>query len=760
MDAKEYLASKLNEEQLNAALHTESSSLILAWAWSWKTRTLTYKIAYLMFGQHIEPSRILAVTFTNKAANELKERLIELAWDFSALCLDEKIDVKAENTSSWDSIDDFLNFIESTSPKKSSNETYWVNDFKWIWTFHSIFLKILKEDIDKLGMKYDKNFSIIDADDSEKVIKDLLKKYNLEEVLKPKEVKWFISKSKNEWFDAKMYESKAESQYDQNMWKIYTEYQKELERSNMLDFDDLLLIPYLLFRKQPDILTKRKNKFLYIMVDEAQDTNRIQFELMKMLSWDDGNITMIWDDYQSIYGRRWALMENFLNVKKYWPDMEMFKLQTNYRSRPYIVQAWNAVIKKNIKQYDKDVRSFREENGKITIFGNNTEMDEAANLIDLIVKMKNSGKIESRWDVAILYRTNAQSSPFEQVLVQEWIPYKIWWAFKFFDRKEVKDILAYMKYLANPNDSISLKRIINVPWRAIWKTTLDKLEDYAAVNWYSLNQVIENIDSVPEKVTPQAKKWILDFMTVIHEITDNREQYSPADAMEKIVKWIKYRDYLVKEHWSEEIADEKYENIWQLINLASKYVEKWQDAIRQFMEEITLLTDVATDDEWNLDAIKLMTAHSSKWLEFPVVFIAWLEDNVFPLTNAMLEPNLLEEERRLMYVAITRAKDHLFLSFANSRMTWWQTRSNPESRFIAEIPLELVKRYDLWSGSMWEWWVKQEEHFDIQEWHVVNHKLFGNGYVLEIWNNLAIVKFYNPKFWVRKIELRFLKKVE
>lgn len=758
MDIRDYLASKLNEEQCKAALHTATSSLILAWAWSWKTRTLTYKIAYLMFGLKIKPSNILAVTFTNKAANELKERLIELSWEFSSLNLwvSQEID---QNEIWWNSIDDFLSFVESSSNTQSA-PSYWINDFKWIGTFHSIFLKILKDDIEHLEMKYNKNFSIIDADDSEKVIKDLLKRFNLDEVLKPKEVKWFISKSKNEWFDAKMYESRIESQYDQNMWKIYTEYQKELEISNMLDFDDLLLLPYLLFRKKPEILWKWQRKFLYIMVDEAQDTNRIQFELMKMLSGNDWNITMIWDDYQSIYWWRWALMENFLNVKKYRPDMEIFKLQTNYRSRPYIVQAWNAVIKKNLKQYDKNVESFREENGKITIFGNNTEMDEAANIIDLISKMKNWWKLTTRWDVAILYRTNAQSSPFEQVLVQEWIPYKIYWAFKFFDRKEVKDILAYMKYLANPNDSISLKRIINVPWRSIWKTTLDKLEDYAVQNGYSLNQVIENIDSIPEKITPQARKWILEFLTVIHEITDNWEQYSPADTMEKIVKWIKYRAYLVKEHGSEEVADEKYENIGQLINLASKYVEKWQESIMQFMEEITLLTDVATDDEWNMDAIKLMTVHSSKWLEFPVVFIVWLEDNVFPLTNAMMEPDLLEEERRLMYVAITRAKDHLFMSFASSRMTWWQTRSNPESRFIAEIPLEFVKRYDLWSGSAWDSWSRQDEHYDISEWHVVNHKLFWNGYVLEIWNNLAIVKFYNPKFGVRKIELRFLKKVE
>lgn len=757
---REYLAGKLNEEQLKAALHTETSSLILAGAGSGKTRTLTYKIWYLMFGLKINPSNILAVTFTNKAANEMKERLVELAEEMSEIWGDNK-SLDSSQSSEWqkenNSIEDFLDFVEQTSTHKNISK-YGVNDFKWIGTFHSIFLKILKEDIDKLDMKYDKNFSIIDSDDSAKVVKDILKKHNLDEVFKPNEVKWFISNQKNNWFDSKMFQSKINTDYEQNMGKVYVEYQKELEKSNMLDFDDLLLLPYLLFKKDPKILEKWKNKFLYIMVDEAQDTNRIQFELMMMLSGKDGNITLIWDDYQSIYGRRWALMENFLNVKKYWPNIEMFKLQINYRSRPHIVEAWNHIIKNNMKQYEKKISAHRKEEWKITVFSHNTEIDEAANLIDLISKMKDSWKIKYRWEVSILYRTNAQSSPFEQVLVQEWIPYKIWWAYKFFDRKEVKDILAYIKYLANNGDSISLKRIINLPNRKIWKTSLDRLEDYALNNWLTLHEVLENIDSIPENITPQAKNGIMEFKTVIHEITDDRNKYWPADAMEKIAKSIKYKDYLIKEHGSEEIAQEKYENIWQLINLASKYIDKWHDAIRQFMEEITLLTDVASDNDPNSDAIKLMTTHSSKGLEFPFVFVAGLEDNMFPLTNAMMELHLLEEERRLMYVAVTRAKDHLFLSYANSRMTWWQTRANPPSRFIWEIPNDLLKHYDLWSGGsgLW-WWTKREETFDINEWNTVNHKLFGNGYVLEIWNNLAIVKFYNPKFGVKKMEMRFLK---
>jgi len=756
---REYLATKLNEEQLKAALHTDTSSLILAGAWSGKTRTLTYKIWYLMFGLKIRPSNILAVTFTNKAANEMKERLVELAEEMSEIWEDSNRMDSSQNSEwqEWDSIDDFLDFVEQTAPKQN-NSWYSINDFKWIGTFHSIFLKILKEDIDKLDMKYDKNFSIIDSDDSAKLLKQILKNLNLNEVFKPKEVKSFISNQKNNWFDAKMFESKINSDYDQNMWKVYTEYQKELEKSNMLDFDDLLLLPYLLFKKDPEILKKWKNKFMYIMVDEAQDTNRIQFELMRMLSGNDGNITLIWDDYQSIYGRRWALMENFLNVKKYWSNIHMFKLQINYRSRPHIVTAGNHIIKNNMKQYEKEVRAHRNEEGKITVFCHNTEMDEAANLIDLIGKMKDNWKIKERWEVSILYRTNAQSSPFEQVLVQEWIPYKIRWAYKFFDRKEVKDILAYIKYLANNNDSVSLKRIINVPNRKIGKTTFERLEEYASQNWLTLHEVIENIDSIPEKITPQAKNGILEFKTTIHEITDNRDKYTVADAMEKIVKWIKYKDYLIKEQWNEEAAMEKYENIWQLINLASKYVWNGLEAVRQFMEEITLLTDVASDNDPNSDAIKLMTTHSSKGLEFPFVFVAWLEDNVFPLTNAMMEENLLEEERRLMYVAVTRAKDHLFLSHSNSRMTWWQTRNNPPSRFIWEIPQDLLKHYDLWSGGSGLWWsTKKEETFDINEGDTVNHKLFGDGYVLEIWNNLAIVKFYNPKFGVRKIEMRFLK---
>jgi len=765
MDIKEYIASQLNEEQTKAALYNDTSSLIIAWAGSWKTRVLTYKIANLIWWHDIHVNRILAVTFTNKAANEMRERLVKISEEINEKNLssnrtERNLDsFPTAQNNNWNDLDDFLNAMNQTQSTTVKKSLHSANDLKWIGTFHSIFLKILKEDIDKLEtpnssgqVKYNKNFSIADTNESQMLIKDVLKRLNLQEIFKVNEVKGFISTQKNNWTDAKLFLKNIKTDYDQSMWKVYEEYQKELEKSNILDFDDLLLIPYLLFRKKPEVLNKRENKFDYVLVDEAQDTNWIQFELMKMITGEWWNITMIGDDFQSIYGRRWALMENFLNVKKYRPDIVMFKLQINYRSRPNIVSAWNHIIKNNVNQYKKEIVAHREWWDKITILIHSSETDEAANIVDMIKKMKDGGKLKSLWQIAILYRTNAQSSIFEQLFIQESIPYKVFGAFKFFERKEIKDILAYLKYMINNADNISLKRILNIPNRKIWKTTLDTIDNYAIINWLSLSDVLEKINNeeCDIKVTPMAKWWIQNFMNLIFELKKLLEINRPSVFIEAMVKKIKYRDFLVKEEWWEMQADEKYENIWQIINMAEKYIEKWEDTLRQFMEEVTLLSDVIDSKDWDADVVKLMTIHSSKWLEFPIVFVTWLEDNIFPLTNSMMEPKLLEEERRLMYVAVTRAKDVLFLSHAHSRMTRWQTKMNPPSRFLDEIPADLLKKYDLSS-----WWA-DEKTYDIDEWNIVRHKLFGTWYVLEVRNNLAIVKFHNPKFGVRKIECRFL----
>ena len=753
MDIKGYLESQLNEEQIKACTHIDTSSLIIAWAGSGKTRVLIYKIVYIMNARNIPISRILAVTFTNKAANEMKERLIKISEEIPALSKETKNTTKESSEKKEDeSITDFLENIEQNEEVLTPQKFITAASLKWIGTFHSIFLKILKEDIDKLERKYNKNFWILDTNETQTVIKDVLKRMNLQDIYKVNEIKGFISTQKNNGIEAKMYISSSKSDYDQHMGQIYEEYQKVLEKANSLDFDDLLLLPYLLFKKSKETVTKRQNKFTYILVDEAQDTNRIQFELMKLFTGNGANITMIGDDFQSIYGRRWALMENFLNVKKYRPDIQMFKLQTNYRSKPHIVQAGDHIIKHNVNQYQKEIVAHRTGEDKITIFSHGSEMDEAANIVDIIKKMKEGNKIKSRWNIAILYRTNAQSSPFEQLFLQEGIPYKVYGAFKFFERKEVKDVISYIKQMLNPADSISLKRILNIPNRKIWKTTIDTLEDQAIIQNMTLMDILHQVvkETSPIKVTPQAKKGIMEFIETMDMIQIYLQNHTATETVETLVKKIKYREYLIKEEGSETAADEKYENVGQIINMAEKYTERWEDALRQFLEEIALLSDISENEHGEIDAVKLMTVHSSKWLEFPIVFVCGLEDYVFPLGNAMMEPKLLEEERRLMYVAVTRAKDALFLSHAHSRMTRWQTKNNPPSRFLDEIPAELIKKFDLWGDAEWP------HGPQIQEWDTVKHKLFGTGYVLEIWNHLAIVKFHNPKFGVRKIECRFL----
>jgi len=743
-------------------MHIETSSLIIAGAGSGKTRALTYKIAYLIFDKKINPQQILAVTFTNKAANEMKERLLKLWEEMTSLSKAQdwtKNISYNNNETSWDDVLDFLETIE-----QNSNQTININDLKRIWTFHGIFLKILKEEMENAlpilsqefsHTKYNKNFTILDPNDTASIIKDIIKKFNLKEEVNPNECKWIISKQKNLWLSPQKY-MKWEwlsSDYNNRMWKIYGEYQKQLSISNALDFDDLLLFPYLIFSKSSEILQKRVSKFKYIMVDEAQDTNRIQFELMKMLSGTNWNITLIWDDYQSIYGRRWAIMENFLNVKRYWQDIKMFKLQTNYRSKPHIVHAWSHIIKNNKNQYEKNIQAHRKWNDKITVFSNRDEIDEAANIIDLIRKMKWE-KIQSWSEVAILYRTNAQSSSFEQILVQEWIPYKIWWAFKFFERKEIKDVISYLVYILNSNSSVSLKRIINVPNRKIWKTTISNLEDVAVINNISLDETMQNFETLWVRLTTIARTWIFNFYKVIHSIKHNFDSLTPADVIETIVRATNFKDYLIKEEWSETKWLERYENIWQLINMAEKYDWTWESALRQFMDEVSLLTDNIKNEDWDLDAIKLMSLHSSKGLEFPIVFIVGLEEQVLPLASAIMEPHLMEEERRLMYVGITRAENHLFLSYANCRMQWGQTRMNPPSRFISELPEDLLKKYDLWGGSRWYGTAKPIRNFEAED--SVKHKLFGTGVVLETWTDMAIVKFDNEKFGVRKVEMRFL----
>jgi len=582
------------------------------------------------------------------------------------------------------------------------------------------------------------------------VIAQIIKSSQEFEQADPQAIKSMISWRKNNWLlpqdvlhsvDEKHYLAAA----------VYQKYQKALEEANALDFDDLLLLPYHLFKTYPHILSKRQNKFKYVLVDEAQDTNRIQFELLKQLTikpdGTTGNITFIGDDFQSIYWWRGAMMENFLNVKDWRKDIKIFRLQLNYRSRPHIVEASNHLIKHNTKQYQKDIQATRQGSDTIKLLVHADEIEEAVNIVYLIKRLKEQKNLSYN-DFAILYRTNAQSQPFEQALITEWIPYKVWWGFKFFERKEIKDIISYLRFLYNPSDNLALKRIINVPSRKIWPTTIQKLEEFAIQHNMDLFEVIQRASQLPINLGTAAKNALQSFTNTIKLLQNALNQYSPPELINYIVNLIRYQDWLIKQE-GEVKAEEKMQNIGQLISMASKFDKPGKDELKQFLDEVSLLTDA--DQQENSDTVKLMTVHAAKGLEFPVVFVVGLEENIFPLAKAKFDENQMEEERRLMYVAMTRAKDLLFLSFAKSRTQWWQTRYNPPSRFVNELPPELLKTYQLQAPSRLDTTPGEGQR--------VRHKIFGTGEIQEVFGNVAIVLFDNPKYGLRKIDINFLEAI-
>ena len=736
---KEYLKKQLNEQQYKAALHLDTASLILAWAGSGKTRTLIYKVAY-MLQQGIPAEEILAVTFTNKASNEMKERLQEI-WESLANGVANEV---------IDEIEDDFDSMISDSIQKTGNSTINIprNLFR-IGTFHSIFLKILKRDIKELNpilnRDYNTNFNIYDMGDIAGIIRWILKDLNLKDSYTPREIQWYISRAKNAGMTANDYMRQSSDDDVEIIAKIYAKYEKQLWQSNSLDFDDLLLLPHILFKNNSMILEKRKSKFKYILVDEAQDSNKIQFELMYMLSGSDWNITLIWDDFQSIYWWRWAVIDEFLNSKKHWPELKIFKLEINYRSAKTVVEAGNAIIANNKNQFKKNLKSHTDEEEKIKIIRFDTDIDEAIEVIDLIKKFKEEKK--KKWsDFAILYRMNAQSQPFEQILLTENIPYKIWWGFKFYERREVKDILAYIKYMINPNDAVSLERIINVPNRKIWTTSINKMKQFAINNDLLLNDIVKN----PEWawLGPAAVNKIKWFTTTIKFLEAQLSGSTPAEFIKNVTNQIRYEDYM-KKQFGEDDAKEKMENIGQLINTASTFDKVGIEWLLEYIEDITLMIDLEEKSQETPDSVQLMTVHASKWLEFNTVFIVWLEENIFPLPKARMEPKELEEERRLMYVAITRSERWLVLTYADSRRQYGSIKYNSPSRFLKEIPIELTSNYSN-TGEKG----KQKNKFN--PWDDINHKLFWPGKILEAFDNIAVVKFL--KVGVKKIDMRFLNK--
>ena len=635
------MIDKLNPMQKQAVLTTEGPLLLLAGAGSGKTRVLTHRIAYLI-SQGVRPFNILAITFTNKAAREMKERV-------AALC-DEGGDV-------------------------------------WVSTFHSTCVRILRRDIDKLG--YTNQFTIFDADDSEKLMKNIYKAYNINDKVYPvKGVMNVISKQKDALVTPKEYMIQTEKDFRmKKVAELYQIYQDRLKENNALDFDDLIFKTVMLFRGFPDVLEKYRSRFHYIMVDEYQDTNASQYQLVKLLAGGHGNLCAVGDDDQSIYGWRGADIRNILNFEDDFKNTKVIKLEQNYRSSQNILNSANAVIRHNNARKAKSLWTQRDGGEKITVYRAGGDREEAMFVAKVIVDGHDAGKPYG--DFAILYRNNAISRVFEEALVKAGIPYRLLGGTRFYDRREIKDILAYLRFIANPSDSISLSRIINVPKRGIGDSTLEKLLSYCSESGTPLMTALSMPEMIPDIKTKA--KALHDFYLFINRFSDPVAQEDVAELIQNIVRESGYKAELLAEDTEEALG--RIENIEELISKAADFEQSasGQTGLSGFLEEVSLVADVDGLEEGD-EAVVLMTLHSSKGLEFDTVFIAAFENGIFPGYRAMQAETLtaMEEERRLCYVGITRAKRKLYITLSKSRMQFGQTQYNAPSDFLKELPRELL----------------------------------------------------------------------
>ena len=621
----------LNDKQKEAVLADDGPVLILAGAGSGKTSVLTTKIAYLIEEKGANPKNILAITFTNKAAREMKERIIKMV----------------------------------------GSKAY---DMQ-ISTFHSFGLRIIKENYEKLG--YEKNFTIIDSDDSLTLIKKIMKELNIDTTrCNPKFIKNNISSCKNEMMTPSRYKSLAVDEVSEITYKVYEKYQEALKRNNSLDFDDLLTMPVMLFNKFKDVLDSYQELFKYVFIDEYQDTNEAQYILSKMISAKYKNICVVGDEAQSIYSWRGANYKNILNFEKDYKDAKVILLEQNYRSTKMILNAANSVIKNNINKKDKNLWTLNEEGEKIKYIKANDEKDEASYVTKEIKELKNKGV--NLDDIAVLYRTNAQSRTIEEGFLNSNIPYRIVGAFAFYSRKEIKDLLAYLKLIYNTKDDISLLRIINYPKRGIGSKTVDNLSMESVLNGTS---IFDTIKSGKE----------LEFKRQIEEMIDLSNNLSLTETIDMVLNKSGIKKELESEHTLE--ADIRLENLNEFKSISKTFEEESGIAsLEEFLNEVSLVSDVNEQKNDDTSKVTLMTIHAVKGLEFDYVFVIGMEENIFPHVNSSFEEEGLEEERRLCYVAITRAKKKLYLLNALRRTLFGKTSVNMPSRFISEIDDEYIDK--------------------------------------------------------------------
>lgn len=626
----------LNDKQKEAVLHTEGPLLIMAGAGSGKTRVVTHKIAYLLEEKNVFPGNILAITFTNKAADEMKTRVADL------------LDVDV--------------------------------DKMWMGTFHSICVRILRRDIDKIG--YTRSFTIYDRDDQVTLIRECIKEQNLDkDMYKEGGVLARISAFKDSEVDPDEFINANYKDYrERNIGELYALYQKKLKQYNALDFDDLLIKAVELLRENPSILEYYQKRFQYIFVDEYQDTNKIQYKLVKLLSQWHGNICVVGDPDQSIYSWRQADITNILDFERDFKGAEIILLEQNYRSTQNILKIANEVIKRNVERKEKNLWT-AETDGEPVIYEQCEYSEEEAYFVAKeINKLLYEGYKPS--DFAILYRTNVQSRSFEEVFMSERLPYKIVGGLKFYDRKEVKDIIAYLKVIQNPNDNISLKRIINTPKRGIGAATVEKVEDYAQSNGESIYSALFSLGVIPGLST-RAVNSLKGFMTIMSNLMAKKEIMGIKDLVEDIIESTGYVEGLKKDDSIE--SQTRIDNIMDFVSVALNFEENSvSNDLEEFLARISLLSDVdKTEDTDNM--ITMMTVHSAKGLEFPVVFVVGMEEGLFPISRSLDNDKDLEEERRLCYVAITRAEKILYISNAKQRTIYGRTNYTLPSRFLNEM---------------------------------------------------------------------------
>lgn len=680
----------LNETQLEAVKITDGPLLILAGPGSGKTRVITYKIAYLLEQGKAKPWEVLAITFTNKAAKEMKEGLHNLIEE----------DIKGMQIS----------------------------------TFHSFGLRVIKEYYDFFGL--DRTFTIIDESDSISLIKKIIKELNLDEKKYiPRAIKNKISGAKNELLNPEGFKVFARTPYDEDVVKIYKKYEEKLKRNSSVDFDDLLMLPIELFRKDKEALEHYQNRYKYVFIDEYQDTNEAQYLLSKMISDKYKNICVVGDESQSIYSWRGANYKNILNFEKDYKNAKVILLEQNYRSTKTILEAANSVIKNNKEKKDKHLWTLNGKGSKIKYLRCYDEKDEILNIINTIKKFKSEG-IPYK-EMVVLYRTNAQSQSIERGFIENTIPYKVVGSYAYFNRKEIKDLVAYLRLINNEKDDVSLIRAMNAPKRGIGAKTIEKLELNANENNVS---IFDSITSGKE----------LAFKNLILDIKEKMKDKSFVDLVELVLDESGLKD----EYKEKTIENEsRLENLEEFKSIARNFEDYNPGAtLEEFLIEISLISDVKEASDCD-EVVTLMTMHAVKGLEFDVVFITGLEEGLFPHSNSMFDESELEEERRLFYVAITRAKKVLYLTNARSRMLFGQIKSNLPSRFIEEINQEDIEKLFEENKSTKEIKINKKDNFNDNDLELkvgdhVNHNAYGNGIVVSLEKSVATIAF---KVGIKKI---------